>query len=377
MPQEYRARTANAVRQGAAPGPVGAGAEPAPPNPRISVVMAAYNGEPYLAGAVRSVLNQDVRDIELIIVDDCSTDRTAELVQSFADPRVVYHRNDRNLGQTPSLNVGLRLSRGEYIARIDADDEFLPGKLRAQLDLMDAEPRIAVCGTWAECMDEQGTGTGLFRAPVSTRDLAFRLIWSSPVCHVSVLMRREPLLEVGGYDESFRYAADHRMWSDLASRGYRFVNLPRPLVRYRVFAGSFGGASVLGDAGWESARIIRDNAERFCGLSLSLDDARAIHLRAQSAWAGEAERLAGYRRLTQIARAFYGVTPVKARLELLGGLVWSIATMSDGAASARGSAPVERFGLGAGRLLRRMRPELLLRLKSNALRFVRSSGSNP
>jgi hypothetical protein len=267
----------------------------------------------------------------------------------------------------------LRLSRGEYIARIDADDEFLPGKLRAQLDFMAAEPRIAVCGTWAECMDEQGTETGLFRAPVSTRDIAFRLIWSSPVCHVSVLMRREPLLEVGGYDESFRYAADHRMWSELAMRGHGFANIPRALVRYRVFANSFGGASVLAKAGWESARIIRDNARWFSGLQISLDDARAIHLRAQSAWGGEAERLVAYRRLREIARSIHGVPPLAARLDMFGGLVWSIASTPETGPRGHGNTLIEQLGLFAGRSLRRLKPSRLARLKAHVLRLVRSA----
>lgn len=339
--------------------------------PRVSIVMAAYNGEPYVRDAIRSVLDQDFADFELVVVDDGSTDGTAATVIGFGDARIRYHRNERNLGQTPSLNVGLRLARGKYIARLDTDDEYLPGKLRRQVEFLDAHPDVALCGTWARCIDEHGAASGVFRAPTREPDVAFRLVWSSPVCHVSVMMRRDPVIEVGGYDESYRYAADYQLWSELVARGHRLVNIPEYLMRYRVFAGSFGGASVLADAGWESAKIISSNARRFCQMELRVEDARAIHLRAHPEYGGEEQRLLAYRALREIARSAYGGLRPLTNAELFAGFVWSVAVAPAGGPRARPRSLGERAGIAAGRLLQRVNTRRLSTLKDAVARVFR------
>ena len=333
--------------------------------------MAMYNGEPYLRAAISSVLSQDYEDFELIVVDDGSSDDSAAIVHAVGDPRIVYHRNARNLGQTPSLNVGLRMARGDYIARIDTDDEYLPGKLGMQLAFLDANPDVAVCGTWAEIIDEHGSRTGTFRGPTSDRDVRFRLVWTSPVCHVSVLMRRDIVLAAGGYNEAYRYAADYKLWSTLVSRGHRIVSIPRELMRYRIFANSFSGASVLGDAGWESARIIAANAREFCNLQVPDDDARAIHLRAHPQWGCEQDRLLASRHLADIARAVYGRVPVTARAELFAATAWSISQAPTSGAAAQPRTFGERLTVLMGRALRRIRPRALSSLKSAIGRLVR------
>ena len=351
--------------------PPASGIDSGMPAPRVSIVMAAYNGEPYVRDAIRSVLDQDFSDFELIVVDDGSTDGTAAVVTGFGDARIRYHRNERNLGQTPSLNVGVRMARGEYLARLDTDDEYLPGKLRTQVEFLDANPEVALCGTWARCIDEHGAPSGVFRAPTRERDVAFRLVWASPVCHVSVMMRRDAVLEAGGYDESYRYAADHQLWSELVARGHRLVNLPEYLMKYRVFAGSFGGASVLADAGWESAKIISNNARRFCELELPVDDARAIHLRAHPEFGGEEQRLLAYRRLREVARAAYDGLPPLARAELFAGFVWSVAVAPPAGPRARANSIGERAGIAAGRMLQRVNMNRLSSLKGAVTRVFR------
>jgi glycosyltransferase involved in cell wall biosynthesis len=342
-----------------------------PRPPRVSVVMAAYNGEPYITAAVRSVLDQDFRDLELVVVDDGSTDRTAEIIRSFADARVVYQRNATNRGQTASLNAGLRLARGEYIARIDADDEYLPGKLTAQVRFLDAHPEIALCGTYADCIDEHGATTGTFRPPTDEQEVLFRLTWTSPVCHVSVLARRDALLAVGGYDESYRYAADHHLWSKLAAANYRLANVPLRLMRYRVFEGSFGGASVLADAGWESARIISENARTFCRLELPVDDARAIHLRSHPRWGGEQDRLVAHRRLSQVAGAIYGSVPARIRWDLFAALTWSATRAPTTAPPGKPESLAERAALVLGRIARRITPARMASIKNAVTRLMR------
>ncbi|MDQ3516673.1 MAG: glycosyltransferase [Gemmatimonadota bacterium] len=345
---------------------------PEAPAPRVSVVMAVFNGERYIHAAVRSVLDQDLRDLELIVVDDASSDSSADIVASFRDTRIVYSRNGENHGQTRSLNTGLRMARAPYVARMDADDEYLPGKLQAQVDFMEANPDVAVCGTWAECVDEQGVPSGIFRPPATDRDVAFRLVWTSPICHVSVLMRRDAVMDVGGYDEGYRYAADYRLWSELAMRGFRVVNIPRTLTRYRVFPGSFGAASMLGDAGMESAQIIQENARVLGSVQLPVDDARAIHLRAHPTWGDEGNRLTAYRSLKAIAGGVYRRVPARVRVELFAGFVWSIARGPVKAGTAHPRSLSERAGVILGRSMRAFGSDRLAGIKAAVTGLVRS-----
>ena len=97
--------------------------------PQITVLMAVYNGEKCLNHTIESILNQSFQNFEFLIVNDCSTDNTIELIKSFEDPRIRIHNNAVNLGQTKSLNVGLKLTKGKYIARMDADDYAMPERL--------------------------------------------------------------------------------------------------------------------------------------------------------------------------------------------------------------------------------------------------------
>src|SRR5205823_8256702 len=110
--------------------------------------------------AVASVLDQTHRDFELLIVDDASTDDTVATIERFGDARIRLLRNERNLGQVPSLNRGLREARGEIVARIDADDVARPTRLERQVAALDAEPRVGLVGTWLELVDERGRHVG-------------------------------------------------------------------------------------------------------------------------------------------------------------------------------------------------------------------------
>ncbi len=126
--------------------------------PRVSVLMSVYNGERFLRDSVESILGQTFTDFEFLILDDGSTDSTCEILEEYAnkDARIVLVRNDRNLGLTRSLNKGLRLVRGEYLARQDADDISLPKRLEMQVKFLDAHPEVGVVGSALEIIDENG-----------------------------------------------------------------------------------------------------------------------------------------------------------------------------------------------------------------------------
>ena len=293
--------------------------------PHVSVVMAVYNGSEYLRLAMESVFSQSFDAFEFIIVDDGSTDDTTQIIRSFDDPRVVYSRNGQNIGQTASLNVGLARARGELVARIDADDVWYPEKLAKQCQIMATHPDVTVCGTWADRIDARGEVVGTFSPPTDPREIGYRLLWGSPVCHVSVVMRRTAILACGGYSSEYRFAADYALWSQLLREGHSIVNLPLKLTKFREMPETFGTANKLGPAGDESAAIIRLNAAAVAGLSLDHQQCRGIALLffPPADLSGEAI-LEAYVNLGLMADAVYGTLPLRIRTELLGALFWSI-----------------------------------------------------
>lgn len=304
--------------------------------PVVSIVMAVYNGEPYLESALESVLLQDLTDFEIVVVDDCSTDRTPGIIAGFGDSRVRYVRNARNNGQTASLNVGLAAARAELIGRLDADDRYLPGKLRRQVEYMQVHPEVAVCGTWARRVDEHDRLIGGFHAPVSDDDIAFELIVGTPVCHVSAVMRAAALRDVGGYEERFTYAADIALWSALHMRGYKIRNIPEVLMEYREHSTSYGAANLVdGAAGQEASEITQQNAERIASYPLTPADARAIRLRTvPGARLSYDDKLTCYTHLRAIVARIYGRRSRRARARIFGSFVWSLV-----GAEGRGAEP--------------------------------------
>lgn len=215
-------------------------------SPSVSIVMTTYNCERYVRDAMESILNQTYKDFEFIIVDDASTDRTFEIIAGIQDERIVRLRNERNFGQTKSLNRGIRQSRGHYIARMDADDISHPRRLEKQYRYLEAHPEIAVVGCWHDYIDAQGRYVKTVKMLVDplkikcylavSGDLSF---WCVP--HPAVLMRKSALEEVGFYSEKEGmgqgYPQDYELWSKLTPQ-FRFTNLPESLFTYRVLPNS-------------------------------------------------------------------------------------------------------------------------------------------
>lgn len=206
-------------------------------NPRISVVMSAFNGEKFIKGAIDSILNQTFSDFEFIIVDNASTDKTNEIILSCHDPRIVFIKNDSNLGQTKALNIGIRQARGEFIARMDADDISLPPRLELQYKCLSQNASLGVVGTWFTEIDEKGKHLKYFTMPTDPLEIKCYLI--SPgelgyycLAHPTVLIRRKVLLDVGLYDENYR-TQDYDLWVRIVKK-YPIANLNRFLVKHRV-----------------------------------------------------------------------------------------------------------------------------------------------
>jgi len=200
--------------------------------PRVSVVMAIHDGEPWLREAVDSVLGQTLADLELIAIDDGSTDGTPAILAGYRDPRLSVLRQAR-AGLTRSLNRGLRLATAPLVARLDADDVALPERLARQVAFLDAHPEVGLLGSACREIGAAGETLGTVGVPESDGQIRRALIRRNPFVHSSVMMRRDALERAGGYDETLPVAQDYELWLRL-SQVTAMANLPEPLVLRRL-----------------------------------------------------------------------------------------------------------------------------------------------
>jgi glycosyltransferase involved in cell wall biosynthesis len=201
---------------------------------RVTVLIAVHDGGAYFRQAIDSVLAQSLGDFELLVVDDASADGSGELAHSYDDARIRVLRNEQNLGQIPSLNRGLREARGPYIARLDADDTWQPELLERTAAVLDAEPSVALVGTWLDSVDEKGRLWSRTRGEIRSYAelVAAVLLDRFPFAHNSIVYRRDVVLELGGYDETLGAAEDKDLYRRLALARQEIRVVPEPLAVY-------------------------------------------------------------------------------------------------------------------------------------------------
>lgn len=215
--------------------------------PRISVLLPVYNGERFLAETLRSVLDQTFRDIEIVAVDDGSTDSTAALLQAAAraDERIRVIAKP-NSGISETLNVALQHARSPLVARIDADDLMEPDRLRRQMDFLAAHPEIAGTGSYYTLINEAGEARGEIRPlPGSVEELHRYLAGGGQLryTHPTLLFRRDAALSAGGYRRAFEPCEDVDLFLRMAEAGDYIIIQPEFLTRYRVHGGSISSRS--------------------------------------------------------------------------------------------------------------------------------------
>ncbi len=191
--------------------------QPLSDRPRISVLMSVYNGEKYVANAVDSILNQTYTDIEFIVIDDGSSDTTLKILAEYKDPRLKLI-GQKNVGLTKALNRGIKIATGEYLARQDADDVSSPRRFEEQVAFLDSNPRCALVGTLARIIDEDGEQIGIKRTAAEPAQIAVKLPEENQFIHGSIMLRREAIVEMGGYREAFKYAQDYDLVLRLSER---------------------------------------------------------------------------------------------------------------------------------------------------------------
>lgn len=201
-------------------------------NPLVTVLMPVYNGEKYLEEAIESILNQTFRDFEFLIIDDGSTDKSAEIIASFNDARIRMERNEINLGLIKTLNKGFRLSKGKYIARMDCDDISLPKRLSAQTSFMEKHPKIGICGSWVKIIGLEQKFINKY--PQNHEEARAYLLFNTPFAHPAVIIRKE-IIEKNQleYNENYKHAEDYELWSKIIEHT-RISNIPKVLLHYRI-----------------------------------------------------------------------------------------------------------------------------------------------
>ena len=201
-------------------------------SPYISVIMPVYNAEKYVHQAIESILKQSFIDFELLIFNDCSTDKSKEIILSFNDQRIQLIDSPENTGYVQHLNHGLEMAKGKYIARMDADDISMPDRFQKQVEYLDKHEEVVVCGTFIEFI---GSKKGVVDFPITHRDIITHfLLHGNGMAHPSVMMRKS-ILDTHNiiYNRSLEPAEDYDLWDRISAFG-QLHNIPEVLLQYRV-----------------------------------------------------------------------------------------------------------------------------------------------
>lgn len=204
--------------------------------PTISVVMSAYNAEEYLEEAITSILNQTFSDFEFIIIEDCSTDKTLEILEHFAkhDPRIKIIKKEQNKGTAgfiENLNIGLKTAKGKYIARMDADDISSLTRFEKQVNFLENNPEIDIVGASIELVDENTKPIETWHALEHHVDIVKRMPKKISLYHPVIMFRKE---SVESYREKAFFCEDYDLYFNMIVAGKKLANLPEVLLKYRI-----------------------------------------------------------------------------------------------------------------------------------------------
>lgn len=202
--------------------------------PKVSVVMAVFNGDKHLCECLDSILAQTLNEFEFIIIDDASTDKTKDILNEYAnkDSRIIIITNEENKERSVSRNIGICAARASLIAVVDADDVSAPHRLEVQYEFMQKNPHIGVCGALIQIYETGQTVPYYLDNDI----LRAYLLFNCCVAHPVVMYRKDMVLDVGGYNETMFQAEDYDLWVKLLlKRTVHFANIPEVLLRYRCY----------------------------------------------------------------------------------------------------------------------------------------------
>lgn len=207
--------------------------------------MSVYNGQNFLAEAVDSILSQTFSDFEFLIIDDGSTDNTAEILSARAsrDQRIRIITQE-NKGRATSLNIGIAAAKSDYIARMDADDIALPDRFQLQFDFLERHPEVGLLGGSVELIKAAGRVLGAVRPPREDAEIKAIMLHDNPMLHPTVVMRKSIVLAVGGYRKPLLDADDYDLFLRMGEQT-RIANLTETLVHYRIHANQVSVKNML------------------------------------------------------------------------------------------------------------------------------------
>lgn len=205
--------------------------------PLISVIIPCYNAEKFVEQAVRSIMEQTYQNLEIICINDCSKDSTAEILQKLSkeDNRIFYIENETNLKLPKTLNKGISLAKGEYIARMDADDIALPEKLEKQIKYLLSNNEIDILGSNSQHIDEHGNlKTYRTYMPLTHTKIVQQMAFKCSLIHPSIIAKKSFFSDLNGFNENLSYAEDYELWINAIINGKKMGNLSEVLLYYRV-----------------------------------------------------------------------------------------------------------------------------------------------
>lgn len=239
-------------------------------NPIVSVLLPVYNGAAYLRTALESVLKQSFSDFELLLIDDCSNDDSLAIAKSYADPRIKIIAKATHKGLIDSLNQGLTLATGKYIARMDADDICLPQRFEKQVAFMDKHPEVGLCGTAIQYLGKTAT----LQYPTSHGQVLSAIFFNQAIfCHPSVFLRRAVLQKHSlKYPTRYIHSEDYALWLEL-SQHCQLANLPEALLLYRSHTSQVSQVHRNIQQHWHNhnlRKVIRAHASQISDQTLEL-----------------------------------------------------------------------------------------------------------
>lgn len=204
--------------------------------PLVSIIMSVYNGEQWLKEAVDSIVTQTYSNWEFIIIDDASNEATQQILRSYTDPRIKVYRKDIQQGLTKNLNYAIDMCKGDFIARMDADDISLPERLLKQVEYLRVNENLAGCAGWVQFINEEGEVTGIWedeRRYNTPEQIAKAIPYKNILAHPAVMFRTE-ILKKHKYNELQTHSQDWDLWLRLTGNGNRIAKLEEVILLYRV-----------------------------------------------------------------------------------------------------------------------------------------------
>lgn len=237
--------------------------------PLVSVVLPVKNGQDYLKGTIQSLQSQTFQDFEIILIDDQSTDRSVQIAVETETKKLKVLTTNHEGGLVNALNLGIQNSSGKFIARLDSDDLAVPTRFEKQVKLLHNEPKVIVCGSWAQTF---GKSNRLLKYPQSSDAIRAQMLFSNPFAHPSVMMRRSAFANIS-YNKNYPVAEDYQLWTELSKIG-ELVNIPEKLIKYRVHSGQVSERKA--EIRRASVSRIYENLFNESGLDFSPDEL-ALH----------------------------------------------------------------------------------------------------